>query len=681
MRNRPRTCRPALELLEDRTLPATFVVTNAGDSAAAGSGSLRAAILASNTNPAPSGTNLVQFAIPGSGPQVIAPASPLPTVMAPLFIDGASQPGFVNAPLIVLDGAAAGAGANGLTLAAPSCTVRGLVIDDFKGDGVFIQNNQEAVTNDYVGIDPTGTAARGNGIGIGTDRATRTAGLLIAGDVISGNTGAFAGYGVVNFGTGATLSGNLIGTDVSGTRPVGNQTGVLLGQGSAGCAVGGNVISGNALIGLYLVAGSGNVVANNLVGVDATGERPLPNGYAAAPGSGAGVALGNSATRNTFRSNVISDNVGDGVFLSAPTIGNLLVANLIGTDLSGTVALGNSHDGVEMNNPLPTEFGASSGNVVAGNTISGNGAAGVELNGGGPAALTGNLVVGNRVGTDAGGGHALPNLGPAAVLLTGGAAGNTIDSDLISGNASDGVLIQGSGASGNMVQRCLVGLAPSGTALPNGLHGVVVASGAAGNTLYGNDIWFNRGHGVIIRDSGTGGTTVQLNVITANAGAGVLVLAGTTATMIGGTQAGQGNAIDLNGQAGVWADSTAGVAVEGNSIFGNTGLGGIALTNGANGSPAALTLAYAVNTGMGNTAVVGTLHGAPGVFRVELFDNPAGGGQGQVFLGVVTVTTDSFGNAVFSADLAGAPVLLTATLTDGNGDTSTFSLALPVAHF
>ena len=95
-----RRTRPCLELLEGRDLPSTFVVTNTSDSAAAGSGSLRRAILDSNANPPAGGANLIQFIVPGGGPQTITPAAALPAVTAAVFIDGATQPGFLaaNAP-------------------------------------------------------------------------------------------------------------------------------------------------------------------------------------------------------------------------------------------------------------------------------------------------------------------------------------------------------------------------------------------------------------------------------------------------------------------------------------------------------------------------------------------------------------------------------------------------------
>ena len=48
-----------------------------------------------------------------------------------------THPGYVGVPLIELDGTSAGvAGTDGLHITAGSCTVRGLVINRFKGDGI-----------------------------------------------------------------------------------------------------------------------------------------------------------------------------------------------------------------------------------------------------------------------------------------------------------------------------------------------------------------------------------------------------------------------------------------------------------------------------------------------------------------------------------------------------------------
>src|SRR5204862_4304958 len=122
---------PISEPLEQRVLLATYTVTTTAD---AGPGSLRQAILDANLS---TNTDVIRFAIPGTGVQTIAPQSPLPADVGGLTIDGTTQPGYVRAPLIQLDGAAAGPLADGLVLGWGS-TVKALAIDRFSGNGVFL---------------------------------------------------------------------------------------------------------------------------------------------------------------------------------------------------------------------------------------------------------------------------------------------------------------------------------------------------------------------------------------------------------------------------------------------------------------------------------------------------------------------------------------------------------------
>ena len=148
-------CRPRLsvEPLEDRLAPATFLVGNADN---AGIGSLRRAINLANATP---GADRIEFAI-GSGPQTINLASALPTITEPLTIAGQTQPGFAGAPLIELNGAAAGHGASGLALSAGASgtVVRGLVINNFNGDGIRVWANNCRIVGNFIGTDASGTA-------------------------------------------------------------------------------------------------------------------------------------------------------------------------------------------------------------------------------------------------------------------------------------------------------------------------------------------------------------------------------------------------------------------------------------------------------------------------------------------------------------------------------------------
>jgi titin len=660
---------PRLEELERRLAPATLVVTNVND---IGPGSLRQAILSSDaTGPGP---NVIDFAVPGPGVHTISPGSPLPSLTVPAVIDGTSQPGFAqaNAPQIVLDGTSAGPVANGLVLAANGCAVLGLAVDDFAAPGtgaVLVQSSNDLIAADYLGADATGTRAVGNFDGVFI--LGPSANDVVQNNVISGNAldGVIIQASAQGGATGVVVANNLIGTDVTGTTALPNAgTGVDI-ISSSGTRVGGNVISGNRLAGLALAnsPATGNVVANNLIGTDITGTRPVGNRF--------GVVFASATPRNTLQANVISGNVSDGVLMQpgSGNVGNLLMGNVVGLDLGGERPLGNGGVGIDLQ--------GSTNGIVAGNTVAFNAAGGIALNAGGTNTfVTGNVLLGNRVGTDAGGTVAAGNGGRAGVEIFGQAQKNVLDSNLIDANLTDGVYVHDSGTSGNALRRNLIGLTAAGAPLPNALHGVEIANVARGNTLFGNAVLFNGGHGVVLHDIGTSGNVLTGNNLSFNVGAGLLDIAGAADNTVGGTTPGAGNTVAVNGQAGVWVDGPlSGVLIEANAIFSNAGLGGIALTHGGNANPPIPALLYALSTATG-TVVVGTLHGAANsAYRLEFFDNPSGGGQGQTFLDSLTVHTDGNGDVSFSEDLAGALTSLTAT-TIFFSSTSAFSAAVAVAR-
>ncbi len=117
--------RPRLEWMEDRTLLATFIVSNTNDT---GLGSLRQAIV--DANDATTSPNTIAFDIKATGVQIIAPLSPLPMIESAVTIDGQSQKGYAGTPLIELNGTNAGT-ADGLTIIGNGVTVFGLDIVDF----------------------------------------------------------------------------------------------------------------------------------------------------------------------------------------------------------------------------------------------------------------------------------------------------------------------------------------------------------------------------------------------------------------------------------------------------------------------------------------------------------------------------------------------------------------------
>jgi hypothetical protein len=144
----------AAEALEKRNLfSTTFLVTNIADS---GAGSLRQAITSANQT---GGSTVIDFAI-GSGVQTIEPLSPLPNLGTNITIDGTTQPGYAGVPLIVIDGSLAGSATYGLDVAGGSCTIRGLAIDHFGSNGIYLGGTGGSIVQaDYIGVTSAGTSA------------------------------------------------------------------------------------------------------------------------------------------------------------------------------------------------------------------------------------------------------------------------------------------------------------------------------------------------------------------------------------------------------------------------------------------------------------------------------------------------------------------------------------------
>ena len=236
--------------------------------------------------------------------------------------------------------------------------------------------------------------------------------------------------------TNNLIEGNLIGTAAGGLTALANgQNGIAL-SATSDNTVGGtvsaarNVISGNVLAGVADGAAvtpesMGNVIEGNFIGTDETGKKALGN-------QGFGVLI-DGATQDTVggttrgSENVISGNALGGVLLNgtmAATTANLIAGNFIGTDSSGSLALGKQGDGVFILNASGNTVGGTS--TAARNVISGNGGPGVLVSSNGSTPASGNLIAGNFIGTDLTGTADLGNLGSGVEILN--ASGNTVPS-------------------------------------------------------------------------------------------------------------------------------------------------------------------------------------------------------------------------------------------------------------
>jgi hypothetical protein len=336
------------------------------------------------------------------------------------------------------------------------------------GQGVA-QETGNAIQGNLIGTDVTGRAALNNiphAVGVSIVDASSS---LVGGTIPSARnviSGLF--FGITMNGPGATgnvVQGNHIGTDITGTQAIGNgndglrisTSGNVIGGTTPGA---GNVISGNANnAGLRLWRGaSNNRVQGNIIGLDATGTTPIPNRQGLVVNMHDGIdAPDNLIGGNTpGAANVVSGNTFGGISIVASR--TLVQGNLVGTDASGTTALGN---GVSMGIDVQTSGNVIGGLAGAGNVVAGHATFGIYVQG------PGNRVEGNYVGTDRSASVNLPN-----------SIGVRVDG---SDNSVGGV---GAG-SGNVVAR-------------NMSQGIVIDGGATRIAILGNSIFLNGGLGIDI---------------------------------------------------------------------------------------------------------------------------------------------------------------------------------------
>ena len=212
--------------------------------------------------------------------------------------------------------------------------------------------------------------------------------------------------------------------------------------------------------------GGNNIIEGNFIGTDATGSAAFPppvQGNLTRGFDGVFVEFSNGniiggplpADRNLISANVVAAGVG-----IENSTGNFVEGNLIGTDVSGTHALGNGSEGVS----------AGSDNTV-----------------GGASAALGNVISGNPVGVSASGSCVIENNDVGTDVTGTSAVGNTNVGVLVGGN-STGTLIEQNTIAFN-------GTIPSSGGIPSGA-GVRIVGPTSGNLITQNAIFSNNGVGL-----------------------------------------------------------------------------------------------------------------------------------------------------------------------------------------
>ncbi len=619
-----------------------------------GSCSLREAIQRANVT---AGTVLIRFNIPGSEVlKMIRPTSALPAVTNTVIIDGTTQPGYSNTPLIELEGSYT-PGASGLTLQGAGSVVRGLIIVDFSGNGINIQAPDVTIAGNYIGTDG---------------------------------------------GADVDMSNNGWGIDI--TCAAVSPVRAVIGGSSYGDR---NVISGNRMGGIQISAGgcgsfeSRASIQGNYIGTDAAGTAALGNG-------GPGISIVR-ASQNTIgglavpEGNLISANDGNGVeILGSLSQKNTIQANTVGTNAAGDAALGNKVNGIYSEGDLTLIGGETAG---ASNLISGNTVHGISIDRG-PA-----LIEGNRIGLNRAGTTALGNTIGVQVRSCEGTiqiGGETPGArNVISGNQAEGILVEDTGCSSGQVNIWgnFIGTDPTATAAVGNMDGIhvmapnVVIGGESGQ--YRNKISGNHNNGIVIERDHTQvignfiGTDVNGIAALGNEYNGVVIRGDANNNTV------KFNTVAFNGGFGVWVMGSAnGNLVSQNKIHAN-GVLGIAIDEpnvipndpldadtGANNRQNYPVLTSAVISGS-DIVIMGSLDSAANTaYPIELYASdacdPSGYGEGQRYLITTSATTDANGSAEFHAGYPSSSLntsmFITATATDPDGNTSGFSQCIPVTE-
>lgn len=505
---------------------------------------------------------------------------------------------------------------------------------------VDILGPTDSAGNPLLVLDGVDAGAGANGLEFDRSASADTAASVVSGLIIQ----HFSADGIDIEGSAPTdVFGCWIGTDSTGKRARPNGTnGIEIATnddkiGQEGSAAFADLISGNVGDGIFVdPTVTGNTIQNCRIGTDVTGRKPLGNGGDGMRVEGDETLIGGD---RPGEGNLVSGNGGNGIDVAA--IGCVVYANLVGTNAAGTAAVPNALVGVNMDGGENNEIG-NVGSAFA-NVISGNGGPGIEL--GNASSIT---VTGNSIGTNEAQKGSIANVGDGIDVV--GGSDNTITQNAIAGNKHNGVLIE-NGSTGNQVTGDEIGIADDLNAeLPNGDNGVEIFKSA------GNEV-----NNCLIIDNKLAG--VQINGLTADE-----------------NELTQNN-IFGNGELGICLGADTDTPLPNHS----------GLAKGPNDDQNYPVLTTARDEGS-DGEVKGTLSAlADEQYSIELYENssadPSGFGQGMNPLFTLRVTTDGNGNASFAATdltLSSKTPFVTAVAIDITGeaatlnDTSEFSKAIKV---
>ncbi|WP_117880023.1 T9SS type A sorting domain-containing protein [Aureibaculum luteum] len=381
--------------------------------------------------------------------------------------------------------------------------------------GVYLQGGttdpviSNLIRGNYIGVDATGNVALPNSIGImmltGENNNNIIGGTTAnSKNVISGN--ASDGITILS-GKNNQIIGNYIGTNALGTLAIPNYTGIYLEDSNnsiGGQAAGNrNIISGNSIgIEISESTSSGSSIIGNYIGLNASGNRALPNAT--------GISLHSSSTNSTIGGanpldkNIISGNSNIGIFVSGTS--HNIQNNYIGLNSDGNGIIKNGNEGLRLNGTLTNT--KVSENTISGNGTTSNTSKNVYFN-------SANEVhfFRNKVGTLPDGNSLLTNIGVGLTMNNSNnnsIGGTTVAEGNIIGNHNLNGILLISNSNNNTFSNNNIGVGSDGsTNIGNSINGIVITGNNTKNKVSNNTITNNQ-NGVII--STTSGVPTQVTI-------------------------------------------------------------------------------------------------------------------------------------------------------------------------
>lgn len=343
------------------------------------------------------------------------------------------------------------------------------------GSGIIIFGDDNQVFSNMIGTDVTGNQALGNqghGISITGDRN------CIGGQLINGNCtiksgdvqadfsniiSANQGYGVVVFGgTGNVIFNNIVGKAKDSNTLLGNvRDGISIFSNSN--EIIDNIIVGN-LAGISILGGFFNLIKQNQIGTNGNDDLGnIEDGIFITAGSGNIVGGPRTGGMTTFQlNNIISGNGRDGIRFDhanpLPFIHNLVFGNAIGTNTALDTPIPNDGNGIS----IIQSNGINIGSIDEVNVISGNLGDGISIQESDEGSIINNFIgISGPTGTLNFVPTPIPN-GVFGIILSGSSNLNTIggatdsEANFIGSNVQSGIVLS-FGADSNTIQNNQVG--------------------------------------------------------------------------------------------------------------------------------------------------------------------------------------------------------------------------------